>query len=118
MQVIPQQYADIHQSTDLTKNNLHHRISYLYDDLLIKQDVPDKQAFVLILIILPVLSVVIMYILFDIALDPILFGPTPLGLHPFCLLLYPNWPTFVFRTYIIWSTVGLNASLVPGVSPT
>ena len=61
LQVIPQQYADIHQSTDLTKNNLHHRISYLYDDLLIKQDVPDKQAFVIILIILPVLSVVIIY---------------------------------------------------------
>ena len=59
LQVIPQQYADIHQSTDLTKHNLHHRISYLYDDLLIKQDVPVKQAFVLILIILPVLSVVI-----------------------------------------------------------
>ena len=37
LQVIPQQYAEIFQSTDLTKNNLHNRISYLYDDLLIKQ---------------------------------------------------------------------------------
>ena len=45
LQVIPQQYGDIHQSTDLTKNNLHHRISYLYYDLLIKQDVPDKPAY-------------------------------------------------------------------------
>ena len=62
MQVIPQQFADIYQNTALTKNNLHHRISYLYDDLLIKQDVPDKQTFILILIIPPVLSVVIIYI--------------------------------------------------------
>ena len=48
LQVIPQQYVDIYQSTDLTKNNLHHKISYLYDGLLIKQDVRDKKAFVLI----------------------------------------------------------------------
>ena len=59
LQVIPLQYADIHRSIDRTKTNLHHRLSYLYDYLLIKQDVPVKQAFVLIFIILPVLFVVI-----------------------------------------------------------
>ena len=62
LQVIPQQYADIHHHTYMTKSNFHHTIYYLYNDMLIKQYVPVKHTFVLILIILPVLSVVILII--------------------------------------------------------